>query len=121
VLVFVTLVVFYLAHVYAVLMGRWSEEKIVPTWPGAKAELKRQWPMVSVAALPVVILLLGALDVIGDRLAINVAFVLCILGLAGTSWYASREAGASRAQSVISVAVALAIGLAIIALKSLLH
>ncbi|MFM8883846.1 MAG: hypothetical protein ACKOH7_03450 [Solirubrobacterales bacterium] len=119
-LVAVTLVVFYLAHVYAVLMGRWSEEKIVPNWPEWKAELRRQWPMVSIATVPVVILLLGALDVVGDRFAINAAFFLCIAGLAGTSWYAAREAGATRAQSVMAVAIAVGIGLAIIALKALL-
>ena len=119
-LVAVTLVVFYLAHVYAVLMGRWSEEKIVPRWPQWKAELRRQWPMVSIATLPVVVLLLGAFDVVGDRFAINAAFFLCIAGLAGTSWYAAREAGATRAQSVMAVAIAVGIGLAIIALKALL-
>ncbi len=116
----VTLVVFYLAHVYAVLMGRWSEEKIVPRWPEWKAELKRQWPMVSIAALPVAILLLGAFDVVGDRFAINAAFLLCIAGLAGTSWYAAREAGATKLQSALAVGLAVGIGLAIIALKALL-
>ncbi len=116
----VTLVVFYLAHVYAVLMGRWSEEKIVPRWPEWKAELKRQWPMVSIAALPVAILLLGAFDVVGDRFAINSAFLLCIAGLAGTSWYAAREAGATKVQSALAVGLAVGIGLAIIALKALL-
>ena len=119
-LVAVTLVVFYLAHVYAVLMGRWSEEKIVPRWPQWKAELRRQWPMVSIGTLPVVVLLLGAFDVVGDRFAINAAFFLCIAGLAGTSWYAAREAGATRAQSVLAVGLAVGIGMAIIALKALL-
>ena len=119
-LVAVTLVVFYLAHVYAVLMGRWSEERVVPNWPEWKAELRRQWPMVSIATLPVAVLLLGAFDVVGDRFAINAAFLLCIAGLAGTSWYASREAGATRAQSVVAVGIAVGIGMAIIALKALL-
>lgn len=119
-LVAVTLLVFYLAHVYAVLIGRWSEEGITPRWPQWKAELRRQWPMVSIATLPVTILLLGAFDVVSDRLAINVAFYLCIAGLAGTSWYAAREAGATRAQSVLAVGLAVGIGLAIIALKALL-
>lgn len=120
VLVAVTLVVFYLAHVYAVLMGRWSEEKVVPRWPEWKAELSRQWPMVSIATVPVIVLLLGAFDVVGDRFAINAAFFLCIAGLAGTSWYAAREAGATRVQSVMAVALAVGIGMAIIALKALL-
>lgn len=120
-LVVVTLMVFYLAHVYAVLIGRWSEEKVVPYWPEWKAELIRQWPMVSIVALPVAILLLGALDVVGDRFAINTAFLLCIIGLAGTSWYAAREAGATRTQSVLAVGLAVGIGLAIIGLKALLH
>ena len=120
-LVAVTLVVFYLAHVYAVLLGRWSEEAIVPGWGEARGELRRQWPMVSVAALPVGVLLLGALDVVDDRTAINIAFGLCIFGLAATSWYAAREAGAARGQSVLAVGAAVGIGLAIILLKALLH
>ena len=116
-----SLLVFYLAHVYAVLVGRWSEEAIVPTWTEARAELGRQWPMVSVAALPVAVLLLGAIDVIDDRTAVNIAFWLCIFGLSATSWYAAREAGASRPQSVLAVGGAVAIGLVIILLKALLH
>lgn len=120
-LVAVTLVVFYLAHVYAVLMGRWSEEAIVPGRREAWAELRRQWPMVSVAALPVAVLLLGVFDAVDDRTAINIAFGLCIFGLTATSWYAAREAGASRVQSVVAVGGAVAIGLAIILLKALLH
>ena len=115
-----SLLVFYLAHVYAVLVGRWSEEAIVPTWTEARAELRRQWPMVSVGALPVIVLLLGAFDVVDDRTAISVAFGLCIFGLSATSWYAAREAGASRMQSVLAVGGAVAIGMVIIALKALL-
>lgn len=121
VLVAVSLVVFYLAHVYAVLLGRWSEEGIVPSWSQARAELRYQWPMVSVAGLPVAILLLGALDIVPDRLVVNVAFIVCIVGLSGTSWYAARQAGATRAQSAIAVGVAVAVGLGIIGLKALLH
>ncbi|MBU6337102.1 MAG: hypothetical protein KGR19_04705 [Acidobacteria bacterium] len=115
-----SLLVFYLAHVYAVLVGRWSEEAIAPTWTEARAELRRQWPMVSVGALPVIVLLLAAFDVVDDRTAISVAFGLCIFGLAATSWYAAREAGASRMQSVLAVGGAVAIGMVIIALKALL-
>ena len=121
VLVFVTLLAFYVAHVYAVLMGRWAEQRVVPDWAEAKRELVRQWPMVSVIALPLVALLLGVLNVLRDQTAINLALGICLVELILTAWYASRQAGANRSQSVISVTIAVAIGVVIVALKSLLH
>ncbi len=95
VLVAVTLGVFYLAHVYAVLLGNWSEEKIVPTWPVIRQKLKTELPMLTVVTLPVFILLLGVFDAVSDVTAVNAALILCIASLLLTSWFAAREAGAS--------------------------
>ncbi len=117
VLVAVTLGVFYLAHVYAVLLGNWSEEKIVPTWPVIKQKLKTELPMLTVVTLPVFILLLGVFDAVNDVTAVNAALILCVASLLLTSWFAAREAGASRPQSAIAVAFAVGIGAVIILLK----
>ncbi len=114
VLVAVTLGVFYLAHVYAVLLGNWSEEKIVPTWPVIRQKLKTELPVLTVVTLPVFILLLGVFDAVSDVTAVNAALILCIASLLLTSWFAAREAGASRPQSAIAVAFAVGIGAVII-------
>jgi hypothetical protein len=121
VLVVATLFAFYIAHVYAVLLGRWAEERIVPDMAETREELRRQWPMISVVAIPVLVLLLGSFDVVDDRTAINVALAICLFELIFTAWYASREAGANRSQSVIAVAIAVGIGIIITALKAALH
>ena len=121
VLVVVTLFAFYVAHVYAVLMGRWAEERVFPDRHETWQELLRQWPMISVVGLPLIALLLGYFELMSDRTAINVALGLCLLELIFTAWYASREAGATRSQSIIAVAIAVGIGVVIVVLKASLH
>ena len=102
-------------------MGRWAEERIFPDRHETRDELVRQWPMVSVVALPLLALLLGYFEVLADQTAINIALAICLLELIFTAWYASREAGATRSQSVIAVSIAVGIGVVIVLLKAGLH
>ncbi len=116
-----TVLAFFAAHVYALLLGDWSKKRRAPNSRNVKEMVIAQSPMITVVSVPLVILLLAVLDVLQDQPAVSLALYACVGELAATAWYASRGAGASRVQSLIAVAVAIAIGIAIIAMKAALH
>ena len=53
----VTLVVFWLAHVYSQVLAKWIQDRHTPTWTLIKSEMAFEWPMVSAPLVPAVILL----------------------------------------------------------------
>ena len=120
-LVAFTVLAFFAAHVYALLLGDWAKEKRAPDGQHVKAMVLEQSPMLTVISVPVVILLLGVFDAVDDQNAIDLALYVCVGELAATAWYASRGAGASRPQSLIAVAVAVLIGAGIVVMKAALH
>ncbi len=120
-LVAFTVLAFFAAHVYALLLGDWSEEKRAPGAQHVKRVVLAQSPMLTVIAVPIVILMLGVFEAVDDTNAINLALYACVGELAAIAWYASRGAGATRPQSLIAVAVAVLIGVAIVVLKASLH
>jgi len=115
----VTLLVFYLAHVYSEILARWIRDRHVPAWQGVRAELRAEWPMVAAPLLPIGILSLGVLDAVDDRVAINVALGACLVQLTAGITYAARRGGANRRQTILSVLVGLSFGIVIVALKML--
>ena len=115
-----TVLAFFAAHVYATLLGYWSEEKSAPGRRHLKRIMIEQSPMLTVISAPVVILLLGVFEAVDDQNAIDLALYVCLGELAGIAWFASRGAGASRGQSVFAVLGALVIGAAIVAMKAAL-
>lgn len=116
-----TVLAFFAAHVYALLLGDWSSKQRAPASRDIKAMVLAQSPMITVVSVPLVILLLAVAEVFADQTAVNLALYACVGELAATAWYASRGAGASRSLSLIAVAVAIVIGVAIIAMKAALH
>jgi hypothetical protein len=114
----VTLVVFWLAHVYAHVLGLWIREQHVPSRAGVVQELRAEWAMVAAPALPVAVLALGILDAVDDRLAIDLALGVCVFQLAASIAYAARRGGATGRQTVVSVAIGLSFGIVIVAMKT---
>ncbi len=119
--VLVAALVFWLAHVYARLLGRavsrdwsWSRGAVV----GA---MREHWSLVEVAIPLVLVLALGAIGVIPDGTALGVATALALMELAATGAYAAINHGASRAGALGSAMIALALGIAIVLLKVLIH
>ena len=66
----VTAIVFFLAHVYARVIGAWIEGD-APSAESVRGELRREWPMVSAQLLPALTLPLGALHVLSPQTAIT--------------------------------------------------
>lgn len=116
----VTAVVFYLAHVYARVIGGWIEGES-PSFAAVRQELRQEWPMVSAQLLPAALLLLGAVGLIDGRSAITLALVVALLELLAGVAYACWKARATARQTLASVVVAVAFAVIVIVLKVFVH
>ena len=119
--VLVTGVVFWLAHVYARILATSMEHHRGLARDEVLDVLRHDWPLVEVTIPLVVILTLGALDIVPDRAAIVVAILVALVELAAAGGYAARMRGAGWGGVVLSAAVAVALGSAVIMLKVLVH
>ena len=72
--------------------------------------LQHDWPLVEVTVPLVVILMLGAFDVITDKTAILVAMIAALVELAVAGAYAARVRGSGRGEAAVSAAIAVALG-----------
>lgn len=116
----VTAVVFFSAHVYARVIGGWIEGEV----PGVAAvweELRAEWPMISAQLLPAVVLLLGALSLLGSETAVTLALAAAFGELFIGVGYACRRANATPRQTAGSLVVAMLFAAVIILLKILVH
>ncbi len=97
--VLVTGVVFWLAHVYARVLARSIDLRRRLNRSEVGEVLRHDWPPVGVTAPVLVILALGALDVLSDRTAILTATVAALVELAAGG-HAARTSGAGALGSV---------------------
>ena len=119
--VLVTGVVFWLAHVYArVLAGSITRHR-PPRRSEVREALRHDWPLVEVTVPLVLILALGALDVVGDRAAVLAATLAVLVELGAAGGYAARASGAGLPGTAASALVAVALGGAVVLLKALVH
>ncbi|GAA2754746.1 hypothetical protein [Actinopolymorpha rutila] len=116
--VLATGVVFWLAHVYARLMGSTDQ----PDLPMARirAVARHEWPIVQAAFPPAALAFAGALLGWPANVASWLALVVAVTGGVGWAVFATAQAGASRSVIVLSGFVNLVLGLAIIGVKSLI-
>ena len=102
--VLVTGVVFWLAHVYArVLAGSITHHRMLNR-SEVREVLRHDWPLVEVTVPLVLILALGALDVVPDKAAILAATLAALVELAAAGAYAARASGAGLRGTVGSAA-----------------
>jgi hypothetical protein len=116
----VTAIVFYLAHVYAHVLGSWIEGE-VPSTRGIRKGLRQEWPMVRAQLLPAAVLLLGAFGLISGRWAISLAMGLALAELMAGVVFACRKAGATRTQAAISISAGALFALIVVFLKVFVH
>lgn len=119
--VLVTAVAFWLAHVYAHLLGRGVSEGRGPTLAEIAGALREHWSLVAVVVPLVLVLSLGAIDAMPDRAATVAATAIGLVELAAAGGYAASHHGASPARTIVSAAIALALGLLVVVLKVLVH
>jgi hypothetical protein len=112
---------YWLAHAYAGVLGRRlsSGERLTASAP-AQA-LWRDLAVIRGAAIPLVALVLTALAGAGQQSAVTAALWSAVASLVGLELLAGLRSGASRGELVLDATVGMAMGLAILALKVLLH
>ena len=119
--VLVTALVFWLAHVYAHLLGFGVSEERRLTRAEFARGLRDHWSLVAVVVPLVFLLLLGAIGVLPDQASIVAATVSALVELAAAGGFAAIRRGAGPLGTTVSAAIAAALGLVIVLLKALLH
>jgi hypothetical protein len=119
--VLVTGVAFWLAHVYARVLARSIAHQRMLNRSEIREVLRHDWPLVEITVPLVVILALGALDVVPDRAAILAATFAALVELAAAGAYAARMSGAGVRGTVVSAVIAVTLGSAVVVLKALVH
>jgi hypothetical protein len=113
-LLVVTGIVFWLAHVYAHLVGEREVGRTV-TWPDVRLVARHEWPIVEAALLPALAVLVSPWLDTGETawLAICVAVAQQVLW----ATLGARRAGASARLTAAEAGVNLALGLLIVVAK----
>lgn len=119
--VLVTGIVFWLAHVYARVLARSMELRRMLNRSEIREVLRHDWPLVEVTVPLVLILALGAVGILPDKVAILVATLAALTELAAAGAYAARVGGAPVRGIILSAAIAVALGGGVVLLKVLVH
>lgn len=116
-----TVVVFWLAHVYAgMVAGRMALGHPVG-WAGMKERMVENWPLIESAFLPLAAVALGALDVISENEGVVLALGVGICVLAGYGVAVARQERQGFWGVARTAVVNGAFGLVIVVLKVVVH
>jgi hypothetical protein len=119
--VLVTAVVFWLAHVYASVLGSGVSSAGRPTRDEVADALRQHGSLVEVVVPLVLVLSLGAIGVLPDHAALVAATVIALVELAAAGGYAATTHGAGPVGTIVSGAIAVGLGLAVVSLKVIVH
>jgi hypothetical protein len=119
--VLVTGVVFWLAHVYARVLATSMTHHWMLRRSEVRELLRHDLPLVEATGPLVFILALGAVDVVPDRASILLAMLGALVELAAAGAFAARMRGSRLTGTVVSAAIAVALGDAVVLLKVLVH
>jgi hypothetical protein len=120
--VLATTFVFWIAHVYAEVLGQRVEgEGGRPTLANVAVAARGEWPLVESALLPVLCLLVGVVGLVETRTAVWIAIGAGVVELFGYGIAAGRRLRLSLRGTLVVGVVNGALGLVIVALKVLVH
>jgi hypothetical protein len=120
--VLATTFVFWIAHVYAEVLGsRVEGGSGAPTLTNVATAARGEWPLVEASLLPVLCLLIGVLGVVKTDTAVTIAIGVGVVQLFGYGILAGRRLGLSRGSTIVVGVVNGALGLLVVALKVLVH
>ena len=120
--VLVTVVVFYLAHVYAGTLGRLAaSEGSAGLGASITAAARHSRGMLAASIVPVVILVLGTTDLIDDTVAIWSALIANTVLLGVLGWIVVARWSTHWMPRLLSALITAGFGLVLIALKAFIH
>jgi hypothetical protein len=117
--VLTTAVVFWLAHVYAYVLGRDMSQEQTMTRAEVAHAMRGNLSLIEVVIPLLFVLGLGEIGVIADTAAIIAATVIATVELAGAGGYAASRHGAGPWGVIASAAIGMALGLVVVLLKAL--
>lgn len=115
----VTLVVYWVAEVYAELLGEHVERGHLPTRAYTRATLAARWPMVSASYIPLLALVAAQVAGASVAAAANVGLAAAIALLVSHGWSVGRASKLRGRQLLIATSIAAALGLVMVLLKDL--
>ena len=116
-----TTLVFWIAHVYAEILGRRLEGEEQFAWASIRVVMRGEWPIVEAALLPVLALLVGVVGIVDTDTAVNIAIGAGVVELFAWGIAAGRKLELSTGATVLAGVVNGALGLVIVLLKVLVH
>lgn len=116
-----TLLVFWLAHVYAQALARHLRGATRLRWGTITAVMAEERPMLEAPAPALLLLLLGALGLLDDHTAVNLALWAGVVQLVGWGMAYARRQAWGWPMAIVAGVVNGTFGVAIIALKTFLH
>jgi hypothetical protein len=119
--VLVTAVVFWVAHVYAYVLGRDMSQEHRLTRAEFVHALREYWSLIEVVVPLLLVLGLGGIDAVSDTAAFVAATVIAAVELAAAGGYAAVRHGASPRMAIASAAGGLTLGVIVVLLKALVY
>jgi hypothetical protein len=116
-----TLLVFWLAHVYADALAHHLRGATRLRWATVAGAMAEERPMLEGPAPSLVLLLLGAFGLLDDHRAVNLALWAGVAQLVGWGMAYARRQGWGWPTAVLAGLVNGAFGVAVIALEVILH
>jgi hypothetical protein len=116
-----TMLVFWLAHVYAHTVADRLSRPHMPRWADLRLAMGREWPMLLAAVPAAIALLLGVVGVFSTGTAATLAIILGVLNLFLWGVAIARRSMLGWAPTLTAGGVTAAFGLAVEGLKVLVH
>ena len=120
--VLATTFVFWMAHVYAEVLGsRLEGGSGSPTLGGIAVAARGEWQLVEASLLPVLCLLLGVVGIVKTDTAVSIAIGAGVVELFAYGIAAGRRLHLSMRGTIVVAVVNGVLGLAMVALKVFVH
>jgi len=119
--VVVTMLIFWLAHVYAEAMARGLEAGRHLGWAEVRGLAAGEWPLVQAAFPTAIVLALGAIGAFSTETAVGLAIAVGVVALFTWGLAIGRASGSSWAAALFGAAISASFGLVVVGLKALVH
>jgi hypothetical protein len=116
-----TMLVFWLAHVYAAALAQGLEVGRHLRWPEFRALAIDEWPLVQATFPTAIVLALGALGVVSTETAVDVAIAVGVVALFSWGLAIGRDSGSSWPAALFGAAISAGFGLVVVGLKAIVH
>jgi hypothetical protein len=116
-----TMLVFWLAHVYAEAVSRGLEARRHLGWAEIGGLASSEWPLVQAAIPTAIVLALGAIGALSTETAVDIAIAVGVVALFAWGLAIGRASGASWIPALFGAAISGCFGLAVVGLNALVH